>query len=259
MRRIPDIVIERVLLGEATSEQRARVLADPAAKARLAELEAANDAFLEAHPPREVVGEIQRKVHVARTRDTVQRHRDRWTLAGTALAVGLAVTLVIMAVPSGDGPTGALEAPIVDGIEQTTVKGPTEILVYRRVDGRTRTILPGVVLRERDQLRLGYRRGRAEHGMLLSIDGRGAVTLHAPDDGDTLLSDGRVLLAHAYELDDAPDFERFFFVTAPEAFDVQTVMHAAEELAHSDDARKAALALPDGFDQKDFLILKDVL
>lgn len=58
--------------------------------------------------------------------------------------------------------------------------------------------------------------GRA-HGVIVSIDGRGQVTLHFPADAGapTALESGRAVpLSHSYELDDAPLFERFMFVTA---------------------------------------------
>ena len=263
MSRIPDHLVERVLLGEATSEQRAKVLANDEARERLETLKAENAAFLEAHPADKHVGEIRRKLHVAKTRDAVQQRRDRWTLA-SALLVPLAAAAVLITVvpsPPADQPAGEVLPPSEeDGV--IVGKGDARLVIYRQVRGKPVSLLPETVLREHDQLQLGFHSGnRATHGVLFSVDGRGAVTLHSPDDGNTALRRGRTLLPHAYELDDAPDFERFFLVTHQdkEPLDVDAVLDAAEDLVEQGQGRKGQLQLPAGLKQDDLTILKDVL
>lgn len=259
MSKIHDIEIERVLLGEATSEQRARVMGNPEARARLEALEAENAAFRKAHPADAVVPEIERRLHLARTKDAVQKRRDRWGLAGMVLAPLAAVGLAVVSYEPPPAEVVA-EPSAQEGLEPSRIKQvDPRILVYRQVNGKSRGINAGTVLRARDRLQLGYQAGWAEHGMLVSVDGRGAVTRHTPDDNDTMLRDGRTLLPHAYELDDAPSFERFFLVASESTFDVDAVMRAAETLAKRDDARKAPLPTDGDLFVSDFLILKDVL
>ncbi|HVV49481.1 MAG TPA: ActD-like protein, partial [Polyangia bacterium] len=61
---------------------------------------------------------------------------------------------------------------------------------------------------------------------------------------------GEVRLPSAYQLDDAPAFERFFLVRAEAPFEVAPVVAAARALAaRTDEARRAPLPLPAGFDQ----------
>ena len=70
---------------------------------------------------------------------------------------------------------------------------------------------------------------------------------------------GAVPLRESYELDDAPGFERFFFVTVAQdepALEVARVMDAARALAASEDAREAALELPEGWRQQSLLLTK---
>lgn len=149
----------------------------------------------------------------------------------------------------GDGP----------GVERAKGAEDPVLFVYRKVRGQARSLGDGTVLLKGDQLQLGYRAGEATHGVLLSIDGRGAVTLHWPDDGNTALrTRGRIVLPHAYELDDAPEFERFFFVTGDEPVDVDAVRHAANAVAGTPDARTQPLPLSDHLDQQDFLVRKEV-
>ncbi|MBN1838324.1 MAG: hypothetical protein JW820_20865, partial [Spirochaetales bacterium] len=107
---------------------------------------------------------------------------------------------------------------------------------------------------------LGYVAAARAYGVILSIDGRGVVTLHFPV-GSTgageLEREGESLLPFAYELDDAPGFERFFFVTGPEPFAVDSVLEAAERLAADpEQARQAPLILPGELEQVSMMLKK---
>jgi len=67
------------------------------------------------------------------------------------------------------------------------------------------------------------------YGVVASCDARGAVTLHLPEtpgQAVALAKDGERALAHAYELDSSPGFERFVFVTADVPFDTELVVRS---------------------------------
>jgi hypothetical protein len=95
--------------------------------------------------------------------------------------------------------------------------------------------------------------------MVLSIDGRGTVTVHLPlagteaaplsKDGDT--TPGRQLRARR-----RPAYERFFLVTSDSPFPVSTVTTAANQLAKSGQGQSAPLSLPANLHQTPFLLLK---
>ena len=97
--------------------------------------------------------------------------------------------------------------------------------------------------------------------MILSIDGRGAVTRHLPANGAraALLGHDRLnLLDAAYELDDAPGWERFYFVTADREFDVEPIVTAVRQLAARDlHHPPGLLALGREFSQAMFLVQKE--
>jgi hypothetical protein len=109
-------------------------------------------------------------------------------------------------------------------------------------------------------LQVGYVSGANEYGAIISIDGRGTVTVHFPLSavtGQTLEGEGEVLLPFAYTLDDAPDFERFFFVFSERPFSVETVLEAAEKLSEEPEAAKSQdLHLPRRLEQSSILLLK---
>jgi hypothetical protein len=61
------------------------------------------------------------------------------------------------------------------------------------------------------------------------------VTLHFPDDekqNPTLTRAGRFYFPNAIELDDAPKFERFFFLTSRKKIDVGDILSRARVLAN---------------------------
>jgi hypothetical protein len=90
--------------------------------------------------------------------------------------------------------------------------------------------------------------------VIASVDGAGVVTLHhpvseaAPPEA-TALAARPTALPHAYALDDAPRFERFFFITADQPIDLQQSLGALRSLAHRADGATASLELPAGLHQ----------
>ena len=78
-------------------------------------------------------------------------------------------------------------------------------------------------VREGDEIQLRYAVPEKCFGILFSMDGNGALTLHMGDGAKAIeLAPGKMnSLPFAYKLDDAPYFEKFFFVTSPKKFTVE--------------------------------------
>lgn len=242
MSDIPDWKLERLASGSLpAAEERAlreAVAADPRAAERLAELERDSAAILAALPPARVAAEVERRARVGR-----RRRAARQLAAGSLIAAAAAVAFV-----AWPGRGGSLPAPeIAAAPEITRAKGEPRLLVHRkRGDQIVRLGRRDARARAGDQIQLAYLAADARHGAVISIDGAGVVTLHFPEapEGDTALhGGGPIALPHAYELDSAPDFERFVFVTADAAIDVEALLSAAHELA-ADPERAAAAPLP---------------
>jgi hypothetical protein len=107
-----------------------------------------------------------------------------------------------------------------------------------------------------DVVQLAYNAMGATHGVIFSIDGRGTVTLHFPSErtGSTALkAKGANALDFSYELDDAPRFERFFFVTSDKPVDVGTVLEKGRELKTPENEK---LTLGADMTIKDFMLKK---
>lgn len=254
---IPDVLVELLLLGELDDDEADAVRAQLVAEddPRLAELQASNAELLERYPAQQVVSDLRRA--------GLDEPRSRWTWGAVAgLAAAAAAALLVWAL----GPSGAPERepsrdvvavadparPEGDGIRD---KGAARLIVQRR--GDEDPLDPGATVRAGDVLQLSYS-GASGHGVVVSLDGAGVATLHFPaEESDTTrLQKGLVRLDYAYELDDAPDFERFFFVTSSEPVPPRAVLDATETLGRGPSPRTAQLTLPEGWTQVSFVLEK---
>ncbi len=219
--------LEQLMLGELpeprASTLRQALAADRALAAEYEALAASNARLLALHPPRDVAAEVARRA-AARPRAP----RRPWVPA-LGLAGVVAAALVIVAVPGRD--------PEPDGVR---TKGLLPTLhVFRDREGQIEELQAGASARAGDRVQLRYVSAGAPWGVLLSIDGRGGVTLHHPLEvtADPKLEATPVTLSRALELDDAPQFERFLFVTCQARPDVGLVLAAARALGRTPGAR----------------------
>jgi len=256
-RRTPDWLLERIALGELPADElvaaRARLAQEPGGLERLAQLEADNARLLTALPAQEVAREVARRRRVVLA-GRPEARRPRTLALGLPLAAALAV-LVVLSVREPAGP----QLPGLPGLEATRIKGDARLVVYRQGQGEPELLRAGAQARAGDLLQLGYVAGGKPYGAVLSLDGRGAVTLHFPEreDAPLALNPQGAALHHAYELDDAPAFERFVFVTSEQPFDMRAVLDAARTLARDpQQARAKPLPLPAGLEQSSFTVEK---
>jgi hypothetical protein len=276
-REPPALLVEQLALGELDADTAARVRDEldraGGADEALARIDASNREILADYPPARLAADIRRRAElevgreVGREAERAPRRslvpRTAWILAPTLAAAALVAWIIVR----DDGQTRVAErAEIVDDgdPERTRIKGAVDphIVIDRQTSGGHERLGPGDFVGEGDLLQLSYVAAGHRHGVIVSIDGAGVVTLHHPGTAEApaLLEDGaEVPLSHSYELDDAPGFERFVFVTRdgqPPA--VAEVMGAAEQLAE-DPARARAepLELPGaGWSQHSLLLRK---
>lgn len=136
------------------------------------------------------------------------------------------------------------------------------LVIHRKQGPEVRRLRGGATTHPGDIVQVSYVAAGNHHGVVLSVDGAGAVTLHhplRPRDSTAVRPRGEHPLAHAFQLDDAPGFERFFFVTSAQApIDVEVVLAAAERLTLSSPLSQtsAALDLPPSLQQRSLLLRK---
>lgn len=248
----PQWLIERLHAGDLAPEQAAQVRARLEAEGGLARLDALrrdDGAFLEAHPPGPALAEIRRRAAPRAPR------RPLLAVFIPLAAAGVAVAAVLVLRPSaGRSPTGDLA-------EEARTKGLSPFLqVHRQRAGLApEPLADGATARADDVVQLSYVSAGARYGVMVSVDGRGSVTLHWPErpgPAAKLAASHAVPLAHAYQLDDAPSFERFFLVTSSAPFDSGVVMQAARQLVASGRPDRDLLPLPPALEQHALLLVK---
>ncbi len=246
--KLPDYLLERLaqgdLEGEAARRAQERLDREPGGAARLAALRASDAALLARHPPQAVAAEVARR-----------RRRAGAPVPGTLPARPRWLGWVL-------APAGVLAAALLLVTlrpEQTQVKGDAALLVYGNRGGRADLLTAGASARAGEVVQLGYIRARPVYGAIVSLDGGGKETLHLPDEGADsvrLTADARTLLPHAYELDAAPHYERFFLVTSERPFSASVALGAARKLFKDGAGMTGPLPLPQNFSQSSFLLLK---
>ena len=257
---ISDLKLEQLALGELSEADaaslRLRIQGDADAAGRLAEIKVSNVALLEAYPPVGVRAEVERRVHVIDLRETKSRvglasmpftlqrliQSLRW-VAVAACVVGAMTFLV----------------PEVQEEPDFRLKGGAAELVVHRVVGEVADRLEqGAGVKAGDRLQVSILGGAGEHVVVVSIDGRGEVTLHHPLGGvSARVSEPAYSLPSSYQLDDAPSYERFFMVTSKETLSPEDVVQAAKDLVKRGGAERGDLEeLPVGTTSKALTLVK---
>lgn len=261
--KAPDLHVEKALLGELP----AGASLPAGSEAQIEALRADDAAVLDRYPARRVAAEVDRRLR--------EEHEPRrmWQLAWAPAAIALALVVGWSMRPHAPIISGNGGDPIVAGPDEITLKGGVqpELRIYlKRGDrpGQAERLRDGSPVRGGDVVQLAYLAAGRRAGVIVSIDGRGSATLHHPPAGATgttgatpasLQSTGaEVPLPSAYKLDDAPRFERFFFVTAadPAKLDVQTIVGAARTLAQGPAAERDPLPLPPSLQQSSLRLRK---
>ncbi len=248
---VPDLILEQYRLHELPRDEaerlERRLRSDETLRDRLAALEQSDDEIASSHLAAWLAQGVRDRLGAPGRPDRIRRLVLGAALAASAVAVAFALPWRSTAPPA----------------DEDRLKGLTPALtVYRRTPEGSETLADGAPARAGDLLRLGYVSAGRGYGVILSIDGRGAVTLHLPPNGTraaALRGGGTILLDAAYELDDAPAWERFYFVTAAEAFDVEPILDAARRAAARDPrSPPVTLPIPRELGQSTFSIQKEV-
>lgn len=236
----PDLVIERFVLGELPPAQMEAVarhlVVDVQLADRINHLRAANES-----------GHLSGLAPGVKQRLDASR-KARWIAIRRLVPLTAAIAVIVAAI-----------LPSLNGPSTDRIKGlDTSLVIFRQTAIGSEQLHDGDMARAGDLVRIGYRINATGFGVIVSVDGRGQVTLHHPGHGPgaAALEQGElVLLNQSYELDDAPDRERFFMITASRPFAVDGIVAEVTRQAAGRDV--TVLRLPDDIEQSTFLLQKD--
>lgn len=258
---LPEILVERALLKELNPEEQMRlerVMAEnPEERQRFEELKKRNQDFFEAYPAESFLNRLKEEEARERILETAQKSQEsanRKILVLGPVFLAAAMALILF------WPQGRQPEPVFQGTEITRIKGMVpHLMVYRKAGSRVEVLNPESRVFEGDLLQIAYHAAGYAHGVLFSIDGAGNMTRHFPEPGKTSQLDENkkeVLLPFAYQLDNAPGFERFFWVVSQKPLDAGEILKKAGQALKDKDPLKSPLELEEGQIQTSFLLMK---
>jgi hypothetical protein len=255
---ISEYYLERYALGELPDEELEDIhrlsSTIPEVQAALDNITASNSDILTQYPPPTVKASI-----LTQMEDTSARPFPLKRIFAVSSAVITLLILILFLPLFKHTPDSEQDITLAKGIPAVDLS-QTQLLVFRKIQDRVEILSDGEKARTGDLLQLAYVATKDSYGMIFSIDGRGAVTLHLPENKgeSTKLELGKqFLLPNAIELDDAPKFERFIFLTSDFPIDVVGILQEAQDLAKDPEQVQAEnLDLPESLKQYSILILK---
>ena len=255
--------MERFVLGELPGSRMAEIRrladADPDLREKIASLRRSSQGILAQYPSEDYVPKILSRLKAEavslepkeRTKPAYWRH---FLLVTPVVAAALILVIAIFFRP-GDPTFGTR----IKG-EETIDMTKTQVIIYRKINDHAEVLKNGDTAFTGDLLQIAYVPAGKIYGVVFSIDGNGVVTLHFPErdeDSTLLVQEQKKLLQTSYELDDAPGFERFFFVTSKSKIDTREILKSARLLAGApDEAGSGKLMLPAAQDQFSIILIK---
>jgi hypothetical protein len=262
--RLPDLLLEQYALGELYGAERSRVesrlAADPGLRGRLEELGRSDEEILAEYPPAEIAASIRRRM-LASGGGEAESAGPRRVLPFKTRAFPLAAAAAVLVIAGFVTVRGTF--PPAGGDVVLAKGGAPGLLVYKKAASGPSLLADGASAGAGDVLQIKYAAGSAPYGAIVSLDGRGRITWHLPDGAASgaaspapRLEKGGATLGSAYELDDAPAFERFFILSSDSDFDLSLVSSALGDLARGGAPDTGKLVLSAGIDYKSLLLRK---
>jgi len=243
-KSIPTWKLEWYLMGALPARESRAIAAlersDAALRGRIDALRASNAEIL-AECPEQAAREAQNAIikyeNCIAGAPSRQQNRSVWNRGVTPRwavpALACAAMLVILPVyviltdnaiwQASDDPETATYGTRIKGDDEYTAPS---LEVWRKIGNAAEMLEPNAAARAGDIIQLRYAVSKSCYGALVSIDGRGLLTVHLSGKNGKAapLAPGHsVALKSAYRLDDAPAFEVFYLITANEIFDLESV------------------------------------
>lgn len=235
---IPHLTLEQYVLGELPERKRIEIekiiSCDTNLQKEIEVIRQSNDELTAQLPASRMVQEIKLKAHTSEVEKKFSRQtkmQNWWKIDWNKYTFATVGTLLLAACLSPFILTNFLNTATPDN---TRIKGLSpQITVYRSIKDSSERLSNNSKVNAGDIIQIGYIAAGKKYGAIVSIDGRKTFTMHYPssDTASTLLKNGEeVLLDNSYELDDAPLFENFFFITSDDPIDVEIVRSACHTL-----------------------------
>lgn len=250
-KHIPEIYLEQLYLNEL-SPQKAGSIDFTESENQLKGIELSNKEIIEQYPPAFIKEGIIRKLNSKTEKQAKKQDFRFYILRAVPIAAALVIlTLNLSQLYKTQTPNEIIRS-----------KGLTpELSIYIDKNNSPAELFNNDFVSESDLIQLTYNAAGNKYGVIFSIDGRGVITLHYPENDNTtpfIDPNGSHALPFSYELDDAPKFERFFFISSKQEFNISTILKSAEIIGNSGSPETIdTLDLTKEFDQQTIILKKD--
>jgi len=243
---IPDWKLERFLTGDLPEDEMKKIheleSTDAVLAQRVRMLREDNKAILNKLPFEKLAAKIVDAGTVTETAGAANfdaaKNAPRFTLMKFAAAAVFILTVALVAffaqretvVTGGNGNDVAMggaqkmQVALAETQSDTRIKGlEARMEVWKKTPAGIVQLNDLDEVNEGDEIQLRYAVPEKCYGLLFSMDGNGALTLHMGNGEKAIeLAPGKMnSLPFAYKLDNAPYFEKFFFVTSSKEFAVE--------------------------------------
>ncbi|MDH5727822.1 MAG: hypothetical protein OEZ58_02450 [Gammaproteobacteria bacterium] len=248
LRRISDLELEQFLLEELpVGKMNAihdRLREDKELQERLAAIKLSNEQILERYPVNDVCQDIRLKHNEWQDKHFRRQRRQSKTIRWLAYGLPVLLVAVIGVNLQNDDLSVVTNLPTTlslpgNGIRTKGLNPSLEIMQITQ--HQQRRLQSGDELQSGDVIQMSYQGVGRRYGIILSMDGNRNVTLHYPNEvGESIeLKTGKTPLGFSYELDNAPAFEHFVFLTSDQMIDVEQVIQALQKNAANITATRA--------------------
>lgn len=248
--KVPMLFLEKMALQESSEAEKVFLennLTSDQRVSSIAGINESNEEILQKFPATQFSRTIQQRLVAPQTVSRLPRKK----LFSSTILLAMAACLTLFLFKHG--------ANFVDS-QDVLLKGQqAHLVIYRKLGNGYEQVRPNTFAQANDILQVRYIAAGNRFGAVFSIDGRGKITWHYPDSGNQsseLKNSGEIALPFAYQLDDAPQFERFFFVAASEPFSTNELTRELQTLVAQGRIKEASLELPKGMAQFSILIRK---
>ncbi len=262
MNTITDRILEQYVLGELPSEKMKdldqKLEKNHILRKRVDDIRKSNEEILSEYTPADMARVIIRKAQEPEEERKPSRLK-RSGLPGWyyftpfAAAAVILFALVLPINHTGFNSTGQNTFDTYTRMKGTNAK----MYIYRKAAGKAELLAPGSKVKKNDLLQIAYQCSGKRYGTIISIDGRGTVTVHMSGNNGKALAlecGKKISLSESYQLDNAPYFERFFLISSGSPFMITDILEKAEIFAR-DTEKASEKLLPAGKDLEQYTIL----
>ena len=248
---ISDFKLEQWLQGELSQTEAERIASIVAQNkelaARIEQLKKHTEEFLRKHPPDQFRMAVEQKLHLANAQQKHNAHKRStggfyWRISAGVLAVCIALIVIVPGLldKNQQATTNQTNPTENSGIR---IKGERVYLMAHLVETETVLIddqevkkqkqtrlLDGDQVKPGDRIQLSINHAQGRSFVIFSIDGAGVTSDHYATESTSPTEKRDFFpLQNSYRLDNAPDFENFYLVSAEKPLRKQDILDKAEE------------------------------